>query len=571
MNNKDIALALEEMATLMELNGENAFRTRSYSNAVRQIELLKEPAVDLIAAGNLDSVRGIGKKLAENIGTLVETGHLPGVDELKAEIPEGLLEMLDVPGLGAKRVRSIYESLGISDVDALAKACEAGEIEKLSGFGKKTAQNILQGVSYLQKHRGRFLSRTALEEAESLKSYLGEQDEVIRLEVTGSVRRRMETSKDIDIVASTNNPEKLAEAFVNYADVEDVTGQGDTKVSVILKSGMSADLRLVKDDEFPYTIHHFTGSKEHNTLMRQRAKERGLKLNEYGLFNGEERIACEDEAALFQALELAYIPPELREGQDEIEAAEKAKLPQLVTLQDMQGTLHVHTTYSDGRNTVEEMARAAKELGYSYIGICDHSKAAAYANGLTEKRVRDQWAEIDAANASLDGIRVLKGIEVDILGDGRLDFEDDFLAEFDLVVASIHSKFSMTEKEATDRVIRAIENPNVDILGHLTGRLLLSREGYPLDIRAVIDAASEMATAIEINANPARLELDWRYLDYAKEKGVLIPINTDAHSVEGLQDMHFGVGIARKGGLEAGDIQNALRLEDFLKTLNRQK
>ncbi len=570
MNNKDIALSLEEMATLMELNGENAFRIRSYSNAVRQIELLKEPVTTLIENGTLDSVRGIGQKLAENITVLVETGKLPGLDELKSEIPEGLLEILEVPGLGAKRVRAIYEALGIADVDALAKACEAGDIEQLSGFGKKTAQNILQGVSYLQKHRGRFLSRTAQAEAENLRGFLKDLPGVIRLEVTGSVRRKMETSKDVDIVVSCADPQALGDAFANHQSVEEVTGKGDTKVSVILESGMSVDLRMVTDDEFPYTIHHFTGSKEHNTLMRQRAKERGWKLNEYGLFDGETGIACEDEKALFAALGLAYIPPELREGLGEIEAAEKGQLPKLVTEKDLQGTLHVHTTYSDGRNTVEEMAKAALELGYSYIGICDHSKAAAYANGLNEARVRAQWAEIDNVNETLNGIRVLKGIEVDILGDGRLDFDDEFLAEFDVVVASIHSKFSMSETEATERVIRAIENPHVDILGHLTGRLLLSREGYPLNIRAVIDAAAETHTAIEINANPARLELDWRHLAYAKEKGVKIPINTDAHHILGLSDMHFGVGIARKGGLEVGDVQNALCLTDFLASIKGQ-
>jgi DNA polymerase (family 10) len=568
MNNKDIALSLEEMATLMELNGENSFRIRSYSNAVRQIELLKEPATDLIKNGTLDSVRGIGKKLAENIAILIQTGCLPGYVALKAEIPEGLIEMMDVPGLGAKRVRAIYEALGTSDVDALAKACESGDIEKLSGFGKKTATNILQGVSYLQKHRGRFLSRTALTEAETLRSYLANLPGVAALEVTGSVRRRMETSKDVDIVASTDNPVGLGEAFATYSGVEQITGQGETKVSVVLASGMSADLRMVTHADFPYVLHHFTGSKEHNTMMRQRAKDRGWKLNEYGLFDGDRRIDCEDEAGLFAALDLAYIAPELREGRGEIEAAEKGRLPDLVTEKDLKGTLHVHTTYSDGRHSVEEMARAALALGFSYIGICDHSKAAAYANGLNETRVRTQWEEIEKVNQTLDGILVLKGIEVDILSDGRLDFEDDFLSEFDVVVASIHSKFSMTEKEATDRVIRAVENPHVDILGHLTGRLLLSREGYPLDIRAVIDAAAACQTAIEINANPARLELDWRYLAYAKEKGVKIPINTDAHSTEGLSDMHFGVGIARKGGLEKGDVQNTLNLEPYLKGIN---
>ena len=567
MDNKDIAAALEKMTTLMELNGENAFRIRSYVNAARQIELLQESASDLSARGELESVRGIGAKMAANIAVLIDMGQLPGMGDLRSALPEGLLEMIEVPGLGAKRVRSIYEQLGIADVDALAKACEAGEVEKLRGFGKKTAESILHGVSYLQQHRGRFLSRTAQDEAEALRAYLSDQPGVMRLSVAGSVRRCMETSKDVDIVASAKDGRALAEVFVAYPGVAEVTGRGETKVSVVLDSGMRADLRIVSDAAFPYALHHFTGSKEHNTAMRQRAKDRGMKLNEYGLFKGDENAVCADERALFGALGLHYIPPELREGRDEVERAEQAPLPELVAQSDLKGTLHVHTTYSDGRHSVEDMARAAKVLGYAYIGICDHSKAAAYANGLNEDRVRLQWDEIDRVNDAVEDIRVLKGIEVDILSDGRLDFDDEFLSEFDLVVASVHSKFSMTETEATDRLIRAVQNPQVDILGHPSGRLLLSREGYPLDMKAVIDAAADAHTAIEINANPARLELDWRFLSYAREKGVQIPINTDAHSAEGLKDMCFGLGIARKGGLMADGVLNALSVEDFLAAL----
>ncbi len=558
MDNKEIATALEEMATLMELKGDNAFRIRSYTNAARQIELLSEPVTALIKRGELDSVRGVGKGLSESIQQLVIVGKLPGYDDLRTSVPEGLLEMLEVPGLGAKRVRAIYEHLHVADVDALAKACESGELEKVSGFGKKTAQNILQGVAYLQQHRGRFLSRTAQEEARALRHYLSAQKGVIRLDVTGSIRRCMETSKDVDIVASVEDRAGLTEAFVGYEGVDRVSGKGETKVSVVLKSGMNADLRMVSDGEFPYALHHFTGSKEHNTQLRQRAKDRGFKLNEYGLFDGETRIPCQDETALFKALGLPFIPPELREGRGEIEQAEKGSWPELVCLKDLRGTLHVHTTFSDGRNSIEEMALAAKDLGYVYIGICDHSKAAAYANGLNEIRVKKQWEEIERVNATIDGIWVLKGIEVDILGDGRLDFDDEFLAQFDLVVASIHSRFSMTQAEATKRLICAIENPHVDIIGHPTGRLLLSREGYPIDVHAVIDAAAETGTAIEINANPARLELDWRHLAYAKDRGLKVPINTDAHSVQGLSDMSFGVGIARKGGLTADQVLNAL-------------
>ncbi len=564
MDNKDIAAVLEEMATLMELKGENAFRCRAYANAARQVEMLQELVVELVERGELDSVRGIGKGLARDITELVQTGQMTAYGKLMEGIPEGLLEMLEVPGLGAKRVRTLHEALGISDVDALAKACEAGEVEKLSGFGKKTAERILQGVAYLQQHRGRYLYSTALAEAEAIRDYLLDRPGVIRLEVAGSIRRCKETTKDVDVLASSEDPAGLAEAFAGFGGVAQVTGKGETKVSVVLKSGMQADLRIVGDEDFPYTLHHFTGSREHNTLMRRRAKEQGMKLNEYGLYRGEDRVPCADEAALFKALGLAYIPPELREGLNEVEEAEKGDFPALVSVADLQGTLHVHTRYSDGRTDVGTMARAAAELGYRYIGICDHSRAAAYANGLTEERVRDQWAEIERVNKSLEDIRVLRGIEVDILGDGGLDFEDDFLAEFDLVVASVHSKFTMTEAEATERIVRAVENPHVDILGHPTGRLLLSREGYPLDVQAVVDAAAGAGTAIELNASPQRLDLDWRHLAYARERGVKISINTDAHSVEGLEHMPCGVGIARKGGLTAEHVLNAMGVEVLL-------
>lgn len=569
MDNKDVAAALEEVATLMELKGENAFRCRAYTNAARQVEMLREPVKELVERGELDSVRGIGKGLVRDITELVQTGQMDAYQKLVDSIPEGLLEMLEIPGLGAKRVRAIYENLGISDVDGLAKACEAGAVEKLSGFGKKTAERILQGIDFLQQHRGRFLYSTALAEAEKMRAYLLEQPGVIRLEVAGSIRRCKETTKDVDVVASSEDPAGLAEAFVNCDGVKQVTGQGETRVSVVLTSGMQADLRIVGDENFPYTLHHFTGSQEHNTLMRQRARDRGMKLNEYGLFKGEERVPCEDETALFKALGLAYIPPELREGLGEIEEAEQGDFSGLVCMEDLLGTLHVHTTHSDGRADVEAMARAAAGLGYHYIGICDHSQAAAYANGLTEDRVRAQWKEIDRVNKALKDIRVLKGIEVDILGDGQLDFEDGFLAEFDLVVASVHSRFTMSEAEATERIVRAVQNPHVDILGHPTGRLLLSREGYALDVHAVIDAAAESGTAMELNANPHRLDLDWRYLGYARAQGVKISINTDAHSVAGLAHMGYGVGMARKGGLRRDDVLNTTAVADLLAHLRR--
>jgi len=567
MENRDVAAVLEEMATLLELRGENSFRCRAYANAARQIEMLQEPVAGLAERGELATIRGVGKGLAGDISELLEAGQMAAYRELKASVPEGLLEILEVPGLGAKRVRAIYEKLGISDVDALTKACEAGEVARLSGFGKKTSEKILQGIAFLQQHRGRFLCSTAQDEAEGIRRFLEGRPEVMRLAVAGSIRRRCETTKDVDVVASSGDANALADAFVGYDGVSQVTARGETKVSVTLQSGMNADLRIVDDEAFPYAFHHFTGSREHNTQMRRRAKEMGLKMNEYGLYRGEERIPCRDEAEIFRALGLACIPPELREGVGEIELAEQDAIPDLVTMADLKGTLHAHTTYSDGRASVAEMALAAKGLGYAYLGICEHSRAAAYANGLTEDRVRAQWEEIDRANAALAGIRALKGIEVDIMRDGRLDFEDGFLAEFDLVVASVHSVFGMTETEATERIVRAVQNPHVDILGHPTGRLLLSREGYPLDMRAVVDAAAEAGTAIELNAHPRRLDLDWRHMGYAKERGVKVAINTDAHGTDGLEHMHYGVGIARKGGLTAGDVLNAMSLSDLLRWL----
>lgn len=563
MDNREVAETLEEMAALMELNGEGGFRIRAYVNAARAIDSLGEPVSALAAGGKLDTVRGVGKGLAGRIGELVETGRLPGLEELKASVPEGLMEMTEIPGLGAKRVRAIYEELGIVDVDALSRACDSGELESMSGFGRKTAERIANGIQYMQKHRGRFLCNNARDEAEGIRAYLDGRGNVDRLAVAGTIRRRCETHGEIDLVACTKDPEGLGGAFEEYREVEEVLETGATPLSVMLNSGMRANLWIVEEEAYSAALHHVTGSASHVAQMRERALEVGLRLNEGGLFDGDRRIPCEDEAALFEALGLSEVPPELREGGDEVRVAAAGGLPRLVRREDLLGTLHVHTRHSDGRADVMEMASAAAGLGYGYIGICDHSKAAAYANGLTEDRVRAQWEEIDSVNAERTDIRVLKGIEVDILSDGRLDFEDEFLAEFDVVVASVHSRFGMTEAEATERIVRAVRNPHVDILGHPTGRLLLAREGYPLDHRAVIDAAAGANTAIELNANPRRLDVDWRHIGYAREKGVKIAINTDAHSVEGLEQMAHGLGCGRKGGLTPEDVLNAMPFAEF--------
>ncbi|HCK11735.1 MAG TPA: DNA polymerase/3'-5' exonuclease PolX [Candidatus Latescibacteria bacterium] len=564
MDNQEVAYVLEEMANLMELNGENPFRIRAYYSAARAIETIEETVVELSEASSLDEVRGVGKKIAVEIEELLASGKIQRHQDLISTVPEGLVEMQGISGLGGKRLRQIYESLGIADIDALAKACVSGEVAELKGFGAKTAQNILNGIEYLQKHEGRYLTNVARFEADQLVAFLQERPEVIRIQVAGSLRRHRETTKDVDIVVSSDAPDSLGDAFASCPAVEEVISHGRTKVSVILRSGMASDLRIVSDEQFPYALHHFTGSKEHNTLMRGRAKAHGLKMNEYGLFGGEDLVPCRDESEIFKALGLAYIEPELREGLDEIERAEAGRLPDLVSMEDLFGTVHVHTNHSDGRGTIEAMALAARDAGYHYIGICDHSKAVVYANGMDEDRCRAQWEEIDAVNAELEGIRILKGIEVDIMPEGNFDFEEEFLAEFELVVASIHSVFSMTREEATERVIRAVSSPYVDILGHPTGRLLLSRDGYPLNAKAVCEAAAEAGTALELNAHPRRLDLDWRELRYAKECGAKVSINTDAHSIEGLDDMRYGVGIARKAGLAREDILNAMPVDEFL-------
>jgi len=564
VDNQEVANVLDDMANLMELNGENPFRSRAYATAARAVETLEEDVRELADQSSLDEIRGIGKKIALEIEELLDIGRIERHQGLLSAVPEGLVEMQDIPGLGSKRLRQIYESLGVADIDALSKACASGDVAELKGFGPKTAKNILGGIEYLQRYQGRYLTHVARREADTLEAFLSARPEVIRLAVTGSLRRRRETTKDVDIVASSGRPEPLGKAFAEAPFVQSVTGHGSTKVSVTLKSGMSADLRIVTDEQFPYAVHHFTGSKEHNALMRGRAKARGMKVNEYGLFDGDTLVPCDTESDIFHALGLAYIEPELREGLDEIDKAERDDLPTLVSLEAIQGTVHIHTTHSDGRASIEAMAKAAQEAGYRYIGICDHSKAVVYANGLDEDRCRVQWDEIDAVNEKLDGIRVLKGIEVDIMIDQGFDFSEDFLAEFELVVASIHSGFSMSREEATRRVVDAVSSPHVDILGHPTGRLLLSRDGYPLDAKAVCDAAAKAGTAIELNAHPRRLDLDWRELRYAKECGVKVAINTDAHSIEGLKDMDFGVGIARKAGLEPNDILNTMSVDDFL-------
>lgn len=562
MNKKEIAAALEETGMLLELSGENPFKVRSYFNTARALQQLEADLETLVREKRLREIKGVGEALEQKIEELVATGRLAFLEELRARYPESLFELFGIQGLGPKRIKALYEELGIDSREKLAAACREDRIAKLKGFSAKMQENILESIAFAGQFAGQHLADAAEAAAEVLMERLCKVKDVQRLEVAGSLRRRKELIKDIDILAAAKDGGALMEAFVSAPEVIRVVAHGPTKSSVALESGIAADLRVVAPEAFPFAWHYFTGSKEHNIVMRQRARDRGLKLNEYGLFREDGApVPCKDEAELFEALDLPWIPPELREDRGEFD---DAPLPELLRDEDIRGVIHCHTTYSDGLHSVAEMAEAAREFGYEYIVICDHSQSAGYANGLKPDRVLEQHAEIDALNKRLRGFRVLKGIESDIRGDGSLDYDQDILAAFDLVVASVHSKLGMSEDEATARVVKAIENPYTCILGHPTGRLLLGRPGYPLDMDKVFDACIANRVAIEINANCHRLDIDWRHIRKGRDKGAVFAIGPDAHNRDAIRDIRHGAGIARKGWLEARHVINCLNAKELL-------
>ncbi|AMV30298.1 DNA polymerase/3'-5' exonuclease PolX [Gemmata sp. SH-PL17] len=578
MTKDDVADALDEIGTLLELKGENTFRTNAYHNAARLVQQLPGDLAQMVADGKLAEVRGIGEALALKITTLVTTGNLPYLEDLRASIPAGLVKMLRLPGLGPKKVKALHDLLNIDSIEKLKAACESGEVAKQKGFGAKTQTRILEGIAYIDQvgHRVRIDLALPLGTAllEQIRTFPG----VIRAELCGSLRRRKETVADLDILVSSANAQPIMDAFVKIPEVVQVLGQGPTKSSVIAglhvhgtKVTLQADLRVVEDTQYPFALHYFTGSKEHNIRMRQRAIDRGLSLNEYALANETRLVPCKDEADIFAALDLPYIQPELREDTGEIEAGELKKLPALVVDSDIRGVFHNHTTYSDGTASLEEMALAAKKLGFEYFGVGDHSQSLTIARGLPSNVVRKQWAEIDRVNAKLDGVRILKGSEVDILEDGSLDYTDELLAGFEYVVASVHSHFGMTEAEMTARVCKALSHPAVTMLGHATGRLLLKREGYKINLDEVLKVAAKHGKMIEINAQPSRLDLDWKYVKQAKAMGIPIVINPDAHSTGELALYTFGVQVARRGWLTKDDVFNTRGLADVMKELARRK
>ncbi len=582
MDKGQAAEVLVNIATLLELKGENPFKSRAYLNAARALEGTSEPLDKLVAENRLGEIKGIGEGIQKKLVELVATGKLEYYEELKAATPAGLVALLEIPGLGPKKIKALHDELGIESVEQLEKACKEDKVAQLKGFGEKTQTNIIEGIKRRRDYASRHLLSEALPIAERLLEALRSHPDIIRTSTAGSLRRHREIIGDIDLLASAKRPVKVLDFFTQQPGILEVIAKGETKASVLLQGGIQSDLRVVTDAEFPFALMYFTGNKEHNIVMRQRAIDRGLRLNEYGLFRSKVEtrdpkllVRCNSEEDIFEKLGLHYIAPELREDTDEFTVAEKGPLPRLVEWTDLKGSLHNHSTWSDGHQPPEEIAKTMRELGLAYWAVTDHSKASFQANGLDAARVRQQLKEINHINQQLakEGteFRLLTGAEVDILKDGKLDFPDDLLAELDVVVASIHQSFSQTEAETTQRLVGAARNPYVHILGHLTGRLLLERDPYKVDQRAVIDACAETGTWIELNANPLRLDMDWRLWPYAKSKGVKCVINCDGHRVEHTAFLRLGAGIARKGWLTKEDVLNTLPLERLRKELQAKR
>ena len=569
MTKDQVASALREIGTILELQGENPFKCRAYLNGARTLETSATDLTELVRTNRLGELPGIGDALREKITTLITTGKLPYLEELRSSIPAGLLPLLDLPGLGPKKLRALRDKLKIESLEALTQACQDGRLAALEGFGEKTATNLLEAIDRHANYKKLHRLGTALPAARTLLEHLKQSPLVLHAEIAGSLRRGKEVVKDLDLIASSKKPKEVMKLFVSSPNVEKVVNHGETKSSVILAGGIPCDLRVIPPESWATALAHFTGSKEHNIALRQRAIDRGLHLSEWGLLKGKSKtpLKLKDEKDLHKALGLAFIPPELREDSGEIAAAEKNELPDLLTRDQIRGCLHNHTLASDGQDSLSSMAQAAAEQGLEWLGIADHSKSSFQANGLDAKRLEKQIEEIRLLNSKKPKCTLLAGTECDILKDGKLDFPDSLLSELDYVVASVHSGFTSDEKEMTQRIIRAMENPHVTCLGHPTGRLLLEREAYPLNIPKILDAAAATGTLIELNANPWRLDLDWRWWHKARDLGILCCINPDAHKTSHLRFLDFGVTLARKGWLRAQDVVNTRTLSQLRKLL----
>jgi DNA polymerase (family 10) len=570
-----VAIILERIAQLLELKGENPFKVRAYLHAARSLERLSKPLEELVREHSIGSIEGIGKALEEKILELVHTGDLAYYKELRAEFPTSLFELFDLQGLGAKKIRHLYEELHIDSIDALEKACLCGKIALLPGFGEKSATNFQKAIALYRRGIGKFRLDQVTLLAAILMGDLRAHPAVGQCESAGSFRRRKEAIGDLDLLVSSRDPKEVASFFTQHPLVAETIMQGPTKISVHLKdeegeSGLQCDLRIVTPKEFPFALLYFTGSKEHNIRLRSRALEQGWSLNEYAFTHQNDAATppkMESEEDIYSSLGLQFIPPELREDRGEIALAAQNKIPKLIESHQLKGTFHCHTNASDGKNTLAEMAEAAEALGLAYLGIADHSKSSIQAHGLDEKKLLLQREAIQEWNTRGKSIHLFAGTECDILRDGSLDFSDEILSQLDYVVASVHSSFTLGENAMTERIIRAMENPYVTMIGHLTGRILFSRDPYAINIPTILEAAAATKTLIELNASPYRLDLDWRWWSLAKEKGVRCVINPDAHSTLGLGHLKFGIDIARKGGLRREDVINTQSLKEIKNVL----
>jgi len=570
VHNADIAAAFRRLADLLEIEGENPFRVRAYRNAAATVGGMPRDAGAMLADGaDLAELPGIGDDLAGKIAEMVETGSLHLLEDIETRVPPGLSDMTRIPGLGPKRVKAIHEALGIDDIESLERAARDGRLRTLPGLGAKTEAKILEEIGRYEGAEKRLLRIDAEHIAEPLLAFIREISGVKQAVIAGSYRRQKETVGDLDILVTAKDGAAVIARFVRYDEVGDIVSKGTTRSTVILKSGFQVDLRVVPEVSYGAALFYFTGSRAHNIELRKQAIKHGWKLNEYGLFEGDRRIAGKTEQEIYDKLALPFIAPQLRENRGEIEAARKGSLPELVTLEDMRGDLHCHTIASDGKYSVREMAEAAKKKGYAWLGITDHSRSQTVAGGMSEDELAAQIDEIDALNEESSGFRVLKSCEVDILPDGSLDFSDGLLARLDYTVCSIHGAFDLSREKQTARVLRAMDNPHFTILGHATGRLINRRPGYDIDLEAIMRAAKERGCYLELNAQPSRLDIDDVHCKIAREIGLKVPISTDAHSVDGLEMMRFGIAQAGRGWLEAKDVLNTLPLEKMMKAFRR--
>lgn len=586
MENLDVARTLTELADLLEIQGASPFRIRAYRNAVNTINSLSQPLKDMVAAGeDLTELPGVGKSVAKYIGEFLTSGSISRLEEVSAEFPRSLVQLMRLDGVGPKKARKLFEELDVRTVDDLAAELEAGRVQTLDGFGVKSAAKIIDAIEDHKKHTGRFQIRETERLIAGLLEHMQSAPGVARIELAGSLRRRKETIGDVDILAELEGDgTPVVDHFVSFSGAQRVVGAGSTKGSIVLHSGLQVDLRVIPSRSFGAALQYFSGSKGHNVAVRSRAVRQGLRVNEWGVFRvpeteddepigkeDGERLAGDTEQSVYEVLGMSWVPPELRENRGEVEAACEDELPELVSLEDIRGDLQMHSTWSDGKASVEEMARSCLERGYEYFALTDHSQAMAMVQGLTPERAREQWAEIEQVQELVPGIRILKSVEVDILKDGSLDMPDDVLEQLDVLVISVHSFMDQNKKTMTDRVLRAMQHPSADILAHPTGRIINRREPFELDVEAVLEAAADLSVAVELNANPNRLDFSDVHVHRAKELAVPVVISTDAHSLRGLADMRFGVDQARRGWLEASDVLNTRSVEEMMGWLGRRE